>query len=335
MSAPVSIEGLTVAYGDQVSLHDVTLDVPAGTILALVGESGSGKSTLAHAASRLLPPNARILGGSIRVGDTDMAALAGRELRSARGSTVAYLPQDALAALNPVMRIGRQIAEVFTAANDRADAAELAVEMLRRVSIRDPGQVARKYPHQLSGGMRQRVMIAIALAHRPQLLIADEPTTALDVTVQAEVLELVAELQRDTGVTVIWITHDLSVVKEIADTVAVLYGGRVAEHCAADELFAAARHPYTLGLLGSFGGARTAAPKERFTAIPGSPPLRGGVPGCPFHPRCTRAEDRCRTEAPPLLGGVACHVVARDTTGTGSAPGTGTVPGAGETEVTA
>ena len=318
MSVPLSIEGLTVAYGDQPSLHDVSLHVPAGKILALVGESGSGKSTLAHAAARLLPPGARITNGSIRVGDTDMAALAGTELRAARGHIVAYLPQDALAALNPVMRVGRQIAEVFTGSS-RSDAVEQAVEMLRRVSIRDPGQVARKYSHELSGGMRQRVMIAIALAHRPQLLIADEPTTALDVTVQAEVLELVAELQRDTGVTVVWITHDLSVVREIADTVAVLYGGRVAETCAADEVFEAARHPYTHGLLGSFGGARTAAPKERFTAIPGSPPLRGGVPGCPFHPRCTRAEDRCRHEVPLLLGGVACHVVARTGSGTGEA----------------
>ncbi|GFH38286.1 ABC transporter ATP-binding protein [Streptomyces pacificus] len=298
----VRVENLTVAYGERTALHGVSLDVPAGGVLALVGESGSGKSTLAHAASRLLPPGARVTGGSVHVGDVDMAALRGAELRRARGSRVAYLPQDALAALNPVMTAGRQIAEVFRIAegDGRRAARERAVEMLGRVGIRDPERTAGRYPHELSGGMRQRVVIAIALAHRPQLLIADEPTTALDVTVQAEVLALVAELRREFGITVIWITHDLSVTAEIADTVAVLYGGRLVEHASAPELFAAARHPYTRGLVDTYRDAYAGAPHTRYVSIPGARSDRSAGPGCPFEPRCPQAADRCGAEPPPV-----------------------------------
>ncbi|MEV4915875.1 ABC transporter ATP-binding protein [Streptomyces tirandamycinicus] len=298
----VRVENLTVAYGERTALHGVSLEVPAGGVLALVGESGSGKSTLAHAASRLLPPSARVTGGSVHVGDVDMAALGGAELRRARGSRVAYLPQDALAALNPVMTAGRQIAEVFRIAEGlgRRDARARAVEMLGRVGIRDPERTAGRYPHELSGGMRQRVMIAIALAHRPQLLIADEPTTALDVTVQAEVLALVAELRREFGITVVWITHDLSVTAEIADTVAVLYGGRLVEHASAAELFADARHPYTRALVDTYRDAYAGAPHTRYVSIPGARSDRSAGPGCPFEPRCPQAADRCRTEAPPV-----------------------------------
>ncbi|WP_262508446.1 ABC transporter ATP-binding protein [Streptomyces spongiicola] len=298
----VRVENLTVAYGERTALHGVSLDVPAGGVLALVGESGSGKSTLAHAASRLLPPGARVTGGSVHVGDVDMAALRGAELRRARGSRVAYLPQDALAALNPVMTAGRQIAEVFRIAegHGRREARDRAVEMLGRVGIRDPERTAGRYPHELSGGMRQRVMIAIALAHRPQLLIADEPTTALDVTVQAEVLALVAELRREFGITVIWITHDLSVTAEIADAVAVLYGGRLVEHASAPELFGGARHPYTRGLVATYRDAYAGAPHTRYVSIPGARSDRSAGPGCPFEPRCPEAADRCRVEAPPV-----------------------------------
>ncbi|MFE9331359.1 ABC transporter ATP-binding protein [Streptomyces sp. NPDC006925] len=302
LGVQVRVDDLTVAYGGRTALHGVSLDVPAGSVLALVGESGSGKSTLAHAASRLLPPGATIVGGSVHVGDVDMAALSGADLRRARGSRVAYLPQDALAALNPVMRAGRQIAEVFqiTDGVSRAEARTRAIELLGKVGIRDPERTAGRYPHELSGGMRQRVMIAIALAHHPQLLIADEPTTALDVTVQAEVLALVAELQREFGITVIWITHDLSVTAELADRVAVLYGGRLAELASAEELFGGPRHPYSLGLVGAYRDAYAGAPKTRYTSIPGARTDREAGCGCPFEPRCTQAADRCRTQTPPV-----------------------------------
>ncbi|MFC8093585.1 ABC transporter ATP-binding protein [Streptomyces sp. NPDC057301] len=311
----VRIDGLTVAYGATTALRDAHLDIPAGTTTALVGESGSGKSTLALAASRLLPPDARITAGSVHVGDTDLAALRGRPLREARGSVAAYLAQDASVALNPVVRVGTQIAEVHRVRHGaaRREAAALAVQNLADVGIPDPARVARCYPHELSGGMRQRTVIAIALAFRPRLLIADEPTTALDVTVQAEILALVGRLQQQCGLTVLWITHDMSVVAEIADHVAVMYGGRIVEQGDVVSLFEDARHPYTQALLRCFQEGRTARPKQIFTTITGSPPT-GGVPdGCPFHPRCPKADDnRCRTVLPEprLLGAdrqAACH----------------------------
>ncbi|MFC5802934.1 ABC transporter ATP-binding protein [Streptomyces formicae] len=308
----VRVDNLTVACGERTALHAVSLDVPAGKVLALVGESGSGKSTLAHAAARLLPPEAHITSGSVHVGDVDMAALRGAELRRARGRQVAYLPQDALAALNPVMRAGRQIAEVYqlTDGLSRKQAQARAVELLGRTGIRDPEAAARRYPHELSGGMRQRVMIAIALAHRPRLIIADEPTTALDPAVQTEVLTLVAELRREFGTTVIWITHDLSVTAKIADTVAVLYGGRLAEHCTATELFGAARHPYSRSLLATYRDARTGAPRTRYTTIPAPQADRETGPGCPFEPRCAHAAHRCRTQTPPVRAITPGHLIA-------------------------
>ncbi|MGW7434092.1 ABC transporter ATP-binding protein [Streptomyces sp. NPDC054861] len=312
LGSDVGIDGLSVAYGDHTALRDVSLHVPAGTTTALVGESGSGKSTLALATGRLLPAGARITAGSVRVGDVDLTALGGRALREARGRTAAYLAQDASAALNPVVRVGRQIAEVHQVrcGASRAEAAELSQRALADVGIPDPERVARLYPHALSGGMRQRVIIAMALAFHPQLLIADEPTTALDVTVQAEILGLVSRLQREYGLTVVWITHDMSVVAEIADHVAVLYGGRLVEHTDVLGLFEGARHPYTRALLECFRSGRDAAPKEPYTTIAGSPPT-GGVPeGCPFHPRCPEAEAHCGVEVPRLKGLAVDHVAA-------------------------
>ncbi|NEE30399.1 ABC transporter ATP-binding protein [Streptomyces sp. SID7982] len=311
----VTISALTVSYGGVPALRDVYLNIPAGTTTALVGESGSGKSTLALAASRLLPPGAGITSGSVRVGDTDLASLSGRPLREARGRLAAYLAQDAAVALNPVVRVGHQIAEVHQVRHgmSRREAAALARQNLADVGFPDPGRVERRYPHELSGGMRQRAVIAIALAFRPRLLIADEPTTALDVTVQAEILSLVARIQRQCGLTVLWITHDMSVVAEIADRVAVLYGGTVVEQADALTLFETPRHPYTQALLRCFRQGRTAAPKQLLEAIKGSPPAGGLPDGCPFHPRCPQAdESRCRTLLPEprfLAGGqqAACH----------------------------
>ncbi|MEU9015311.1 ABC transporter ATP-binding protein [Streptomyces sp. NPDC048479] len=314
LGSEVKIERLSVTYGSFTAVRDVSLTVPAGTTTALVGESGSGKSTLALAASRLLPPGARISAGSVVVDDTDLATLTGKPLRQARGRVAAYLAQDASAALNPVIRVGRQIGEVHRLREDasRRQADTLALEGLADVGISDPERVARLYPHQISGGMRQRVMIATALAFRPQLLIADEPTTALDVTVQAEILALVSRLQKEYGLTVVWITHDMSVVAELADRVAVLYGGRLVEHTDVLSAFESPRHPYTRALLECFQGSRDAAPKERFTTISGNPPVGGLPTGCPFHPRCRDASSECQTALPePQLVATghhaACH----------------------------
>ncbi|MER6462043.1 ABC transporter ATP-binding protein [Streptomyces sp. NPDC001288] len=312
LGSDVTIDGLSVAYGDHQALHDVTFTVPAGTTTALVGESGSGKSTLALAAGRILPADARITSGTVRVGDTDLTALSGRELQTARGHIAAYLAQDASAALNPVMRVGRQIAEVHRVRHgaSRQEADRLAREALGDVGIIDPERVARLYPHALSGGMRQRVNIAMALAFRPRLLIADEPTTALDVTVQAEILHLVGRLQQQYGLTVVWITHDLSVVAEIADHVAVLYGGRLAEHTDVFTLFEGPRHPYSQALLSCFRSGREAAPKEPFTTISGSPPIGRAPDGCPFHPRCPEADVVCSGKVPVPLRLTDDHVAA-------------------------
>ncbi len=298
LGCDVTIENLSVSYGDFDALRDVSVHIPAGTTLALVGESGSGKSTLALAASRLLPPEASITSGTVTVGDTELVGLRGTALRRARGRVSAYLAQDALAALNPVMRVGLQVAEVYRRRDgmNRSDAQARAVQALEDVNIVNPARVARQYAHQLSGGMRQRVMIAMALAFRPEVLVADEPTTALDVTVQAEILRLVSELQQRDGLTVVWITHDMSVVAEIADTVGVVYGGRLVEHSDVVSIFDQPRHPYTKALLACFGNGRATKPKELLQTIPGHPPNGEIPPGCPFHPRCTSATDECRTE---------------------------------------
>ncbi|MFJ9211613.1 ABC transporter ATP-binding protein [Streptomyces sp. NPDC102264] len=312
LGSDVAIDGLGVAYGDFPALRDVTLHVPAGTTTALVGESGSGKSTLALAAGRILPAGARITAGSVRVGDVELTALDGKALREARGRTAAYLAQDASAALNPVIRVGKQIAEVHRVRNGagRPESDRLAREALSDVGIPDPDRVARLYPHALSGGMRQRVIIAMALAFHPQLLIADEPTTALDVTVQAEILGLISRLQQEYGLTVVWITHDMSVVAEIADHVAVLYGGRLVEHTDVLTLFEGAEHPYTQALLKCFRSGRGAGPKEPFTTISGSPPIGGPPAGCPFHTRCPHADVRCGTDLPEPLRLSADHIAA-------------------------
>jgi oligopeptide/dipeptide ABC transporter ATP-binding protein len=315
----LSVERLSVRYGDFEAVTDASFELGPGRVLGLVGESGSGKSSLALALSRLLPPEGRVVSGVARIGEVDVIALRGEPLRLARSELVAYIPQDASAALNPVHRAGRQIAEVFRLRfrmDDDAARAE-AVRLLAKVGIRQPEETSRRFPHELSGGMRQRVMIAMAIALRPALLIADEPTTALDVTVQAEIISLVRELQREHGTTLLWITHDMGVVAEIADDVAVMYGGRVVEHASARDVFHHPVHPYTKALLSSFTSGRLARPKAPFETIEGSPPVDHIPPGCPFHPRCQHAFDRCRVEVPrPRYVGtahsVSCHLGERD-----------------------
>lgn len=312
LGSDVVIENLSVSYGGFDALRNVSLEVKAGTTMALVGESGSGKSTLALAASRLLPAGAEIVSGTVTVGDTELVSLRDVSLRAARGRVVAYLAQDALAALNPVVRVGNQIAEVFRGRDglDRSESRERALQALGDMKIADPARVARLYPHQLSGGMRQRVMIAIALAFQPQLLVADEPTTALDVTVQADILRLMSDLQRRTGLTVIWITHDMGVVAEIADSVAVVYGGRLVEIGDVNSAFDNAMQPYTRDLLRCFNDDRTATLKQRFHVIRGNPPVGKVIAGCPYHPRCDLATDICRSEMPKLVAYGDDHLAA-------------------------
>jgi oligopeptide/dipeptide ABC transporter ATP-binding protein len=308
------LDTIDVRYDGFAAVRGASLSVRGGRTLALVGESGSGKSSLALAAARLLPPGTDVT-GSVRVGDLELLGLRGEGLRAARGRVVGYLAQDAMAALNPVMRVGKQVAEVFVVHHEASsrEASAQAVDLLRRVGIQGPAVVARKYPHELSGGMRQRVMIAIALALAPDVLIADEPTTALDVTVQAEILALVRELQAERGLVVVWITHDMGVVAEIADEVAVMYGGRIVEHAPVGEVFARPLHPYTQALIGSAREEPGTPPKAPFVTIAGQPPSGEVPPGCPFHPRCPVAVARCSTDLPAIreLGvghTVACHL---------------------------
>jgi oligopeptide/dipeptide ABC transporter ATP-binding protein len=312
LGSDVTVRNLSVSYGSHHAVRDVSFDIAAGTTLALVGESGSGKSTIALAASRLLPTDATVGSGMIEVGGTDILSLSGQDLRAMRGHTVAYLAQDALAALNPVVRIGRQVAEIFTVrgGEKRSAAKQKAITALAQVNINNPERVARMYPYQLSGGMRQRVMIAMALAFEPALLIADEPTTALDVTVQADILALIVDLQERNGLTCLWITHDMSVVAEMADSVAVLYGGQMLENSDVYSVFDAPRNPYTGKLLECFESGRSAGLKEPFSSIPGSPSSRSAATGCPFSPRCDRADDLCRKEIPRSMELTPAHWTA-------------------------
>lgn len=291
-------------------LRDVSLDVRRGEILALVGESGSGKTLTALAVLGLLPPGGRIFGGRILLaGAGDLLALGEKERRKIRGRRIAMIFQDPMSALNPVLTVGFQIAESLRHHQPltRRQAAVAARRLFELVALSDPG---RRYPHQLSGGQLQRVMIAMAIASRPDLLLADEPTTALDVTIQAQVLELLVDLRRRLGLTVLLITHDLGVVAECADRVAVMYAGQIVEQAAIGELFRRPAHPYTRGLLAAVPrlGARA-----KVAGIAGRIPEPGALPsGCSFHPRCPQVMERCRKGEPELYGvaleggGAAC-----------------------------
>ncbi|NSC23692.1 ABC transporter ATP-binding protein [Streptomyces albus subsp. chlorinus] len=296
------------------AVNGVSYSVEPGETLAVLGESGSGKSVTAQAVMGILDmPPGRIPKGEILFHGRDLLTMSAEERRKIRGARMAMIFQDALSALNPVLTVGYQLGEMFRVHQgaSRKEAKAKAVELMERVRI--PAARARvgDFPHQFSGGMRQRIMIAMALALEPDLIIADEPTTALDVTVQAQVMELLADLQREFNMGLILITHDLGVVADVADKIAVMYAGRIVETAGVKELYRSPAHPYTKGLLDSI--PRLDQKGKELYAIQGLPPNMAKVPGgCAFHPRCPAARDVCRTELPPLAAvgdgrGSACH----------------------------
>lgn len=309
-SAPaLEVAGLSVLYNtDQGALpavEDVSLSVKAGKTLGVVGESGCGKSTLALALLGLVQPPGHITRGQVRLQGTDILSIPDRALRDIRGNRISIIFQEPMTALNPVFTVGDQIAEVLQIhrAMPRHAAWDAALSALARVQIPDPATRARAYPHQLSGGMRQRAMIAMALACEPDVLVADEATTALDVTIQAQIIDLLLRLQDETGMAMLFISHNLGVVSQVADDIVVMYGGRIVERAPAMGLFAHPRHPYTQGLLDTL--PRPDRRGRRLPAIGGSvPDLRHDVRGCLFAPRCLLADDHCRQAAPAMVGGV-------------------------------
>jgi peptide/nickel transport system ATP-binding protein len=298
------------------AVDDVSFNVRRGETLAIVGESGCGKSVSALSVMRLVPnPPGKIVGGSVTLEGTDLLTLDEETMRGIRGNRMSMIFQEPMTSLNPVIRIGDQITEAIRLHQNKTarEAWTRAVDMLRLVRIPEPERRAREYPHQLSGGMRQRAMIAMALACRPVLLIADEPTTALDVTIQAQILALMVDLQKRLGTGLILITHDLGVVAQTAQRVIVMYAGRKVEEASVEALFENPMHPYTRGLMASMPavislGAKT---ETRLTEIPGMvPSLTNLPPGCAFAPRCPLAIDRCRAEYPPLQEFGGRHLAA-------------------------
>ena len=314
----LQVTDLSVAFetedGPVTVVDRVTFHLEAGETLGVVGESGCGKSVTALSLMGLLPrPAGRIAGGSILFKDEALHEAGGERLRDIRGNRIAMIFQEPMTALNPVQRIGRQLAETFMLHGSGMRPEEMrngALELLERVGIPAPERRLDEYPHELSGGMRQRVMIAMALASRPDILIADEPTTALDVTIQAQILELLRELQRDTGMAIIFITHDLGVIAELCSRVLVMYAGRIAEQSPASPLFANPLHPYTRGLLASIPRLED-EPKTELNTIPGTVPGVGELPsGCRFANRCAYAEAPCEDAAPILEQAAPEHAVA-------------------------
>jgi oligopeptide/dipeptide ABC transporter ATP-binding protein len=299
----LAVEHLTTVFdtasGAVAAVNDVSFEIHAGETLGLVGESGSGKSVTALSLMRLVLPPGRIAAGRLLFKGRDLLTLDDREMQRVRGAEIGLIFQEPMTALNPVFRIGAQIAETLIVHGraTRRDATAKAIELLRAVRITDPEARIADYPHQLSGGMRQRVLIAMALACQPSLVIADEPTTALDVTIQAEILDLLREMKAALDLSLLLITHDLGVVAETADRVAVMYAGRIVETGPVREIFANPGHPYTRGLLASMPGGR---PGQRLRAIEGSVPLLGDLPpGCAFNPRCPDRFEPCATAPPP------------------------------------
>ncbi|MDC0773008.1 ABC transporter ATP-binding protein [Streptomyces sp. HD] len=296
------------------AVNGVSYGVAAGETLAVLGESGSGKSVTAQAVMGILDmPPGRVTGGEVLFQGRDLLKLKEDERRRVRGAEMAMIFQDALSSLNPVLTVGDQLGEMFVVHRgmSRKDARAKAVELMDRVRIPAAKERVGQYPHQFSGGMRQRIMIAMALALEPALIIADEPTTALDVTVQAQVMDLLAELQREYNMGLILITHDLGVVADVADRIAVMYAGRIVESAPVHDIYKAPAHPYTRGLLDSI--PRLDHKGRELYAIKGLPPNLMDIPrGCAFHPRCPMARDLCRTDAPALyevseVRGSACH----------------------------
>jgi oligopeptide/dipeptide ABC transporter ATP-binding protein len=317
MSAPLlEVEDLTVEFatpGGMVRAVDgVSLTLGEGEVLGLVGESGSGKTVTCRALIRLLPGRrARIVAGRARIGGIDLLALDDAEMTAVRGATIGMVFQNPMTHLDPVMTIGAQIAEPLRRHRglSRKEALAHAVELLRQVGIPDARTRVGSYPHEFSGGMRQRALIAAALACGPKLLIADEPTTALDVTVQAQILRLLLDLRERAGLAIILISHDLGVVAQTCDTVAVMYASRIVERADKRTLLRRPLHPYTRGLIGSQPGATR--PHEPLPSIPGQPPALTDLPrGCRFHPRCACAEPACAVEQPPLVEPDPGHATA-------------------------
>ena len=313
----IDVRDLTVVFergGVRVpAVNGVTLAVAPGEVVALLGESGSGKSVTLRSLLRMHPPTARV-GGAIHVAGTDVMRLGRRALADFRGRTVSMIFQEPRLALDAVYTLGRQITETVRRhrGGSRAAARARALELFERVRIPSAARRLDTYPHEMSGGMLQRAMIAMALSCDPKVLLADEPTTALDATVQIQILLLVRELQRERGLSVIFVTHDIGVAAEVADRVAVMYAGRIVEEGAIAAVIAAPRHPYTRGLLDA--RVELAGGRDRLVTIPGAPPdLAALPPGCAFAPRCVRATHECRAIVPPLapppqgLGLVACH----------------------------
>ena len=317
----LEIEGLKTHFftrdGVVRAVDGVSFSVAPGETLAVVGESGCGKSVTSLSILRLIAsPPGRIVEGSIRFQGQDLLALSERGMRDIRGNEISMIFQEPMTSLNPVLSVGRQITETLTLHRglSREAAKARAIEMLRLVGIPEPASRLRQYPHEFSGGMRQRVMIAMALACDPKLLIADEPTTALDVTVQAQILDLMRQLKARTGTAIILITHSLGVVAEMAQRVIVMYGGRKVEEAPVGALFATPRHPYTRALLSSVPRLRSSLAgngKARLAEIAGVvPSLKEAIPGCIFAPRCRHASERCRQSYPPLEQKAAGHWVA-------------------------
>jgi len=309
-AALLDVRGLTtripVEGGGAVNpVNDVSFQMARGESLALVGESGSGKSMSALSILGLVPKPGRVIGGQARFDGRDLLALPANELRKVRGRGIGIVFQDPATSLNPVLTIGRQLTEGLREHFEMSGAARRvrAIELLSLVGIPDAKDRLASYPHEFSGGQRQRILIAMAIACEPSLLIADEPTTALDATIQAQIVELLKGLQKRLGMAILWITHDLALVAGLAERVAVMYAGSIVEMASARDLFQRPRHPYTLGLLKAM--PRTDARHdsgESLAPIPGAPPdLRGEILGCAFAPRCSRAIERCGAERPPLL----------------------------------
>jgi len=310
------------ADGVNRAVDGVSFEVERGETVAIVGESGCGKSVTANSILRLVPQPPGRIAGQIRFEGTDLLKVSERAMRGIRGNHISMVFQEPMTSLNPVLTVGRQIGETLRLHQHlgRKEVAERAVDMLNLVGIAEPGRRASEYPHQLSGGMRQRVMIAMALACNPKLLIADEPTTALDVTIQAQILDLMADLKKRVGAAIILITHDLGVVAEIAERVMVMYAGRKVEEAKVTDLFRAPRHPYTQGLLAAVPklGSSLDGTETRLAEIPGTvPSLKQRIVGCAFASRCTFARDICRHVAPALEEKstghfAACHFSPRE-----------------------
>ena len=320
MADLLDVRNLTVEFpgsnrgrgsGVLVAVRDLTLSIASGEVLGLVGESGSGKSITSLTVMGLLPPQARIQGeiAFTQGASRDLLRMPDHELRQLRGASLAMIFQEPMTALNPVMRVGAQIAEAVRAhhAVSKKESWERAVEAMKEVAIADPARRARDYPHQLSGGMRQRVMIAMAIVNRPKLLIADEPTTALDVTIQAQILTLLGELRSKFGLAMLFISHDLAVVSQVADRVAVLYAGSLVELGTKEEIFGNPSHPYTRGLLHSAPSLATDRSRPLATIEGTVPPLHALPPGCLFEPRCGDRIPQCCTLPPPLVDLGAGH----------------------------